>query len=194
MPTLEEILWEHRYRFQDPASASQVWTEFLSDTERERLGSLEEQYQNGKTVGIWMRAKEVEHNLAIVQLAYEFGLPTAEYHRLLKKLNHPIPEEPTPVLTPTWNRDRGELWYQGVKVRSVANVLTAKLVVTILDVFEEVGWAERIDDPLTAGPDPERLRSAIKSLNKGLTHLRFLADGTGIGIRWERDESRQTGG
>lgn len=191
MSTLENVLLQHRRRIQDPESAFRVWTEFLSDAERRRLGSLEDQYQDNKTVGIWVRAKGVDEDLATAQLAYEFGLPTPEYHRLLERLNEPIPVATTLASTPSWNRGRGELWYQGGIVRSIPNVLAAPHITLILDAFEEDSWAERIDDPLPSGPNPERLRDAVRSLNRDLTLLRFRTDGTGRGLRWEPDESHR---
>jgi hypothetical protein len=60
----------------------------------------------------------------------------------------------------------------------------------VLAAFQVADWSERILDPLEWEPglDPtERLRETVKSLNRGLTPgtIRFHADGTGAGIRWE---------
>jgi len=66
--------------------------------------------------------------------------------------------------------------------------------ICILTAFEEDGWPRHIDDPLhpAKGTDSKaRLRYAIHSLN-GCQHpwlIRFFADGTGRGIRWERIEN-----
>lgn len=56
----------------------------------------------------------------------------------------------------------------------------------ILAAFEESGWPEKIDDPLPGGHDApsQRLRDAIKGLNKAQDRIRFEADGTGTGITW----------
>ena len=62
---------------------------------------------------------------------------------------------------------------------------------TILQAFQEQGWAPWIADPLTSSPrqNPKiRLRDAIARLNRRQLHrlLRFQGDGTGRGIRWSQ--------
>ena len=59
----------------------------------------------------------------------------------------------------------------------------------ILQVFEQDGWPERIDDPLTGnGLEPKRrLRDTVESLNdnhKAAGLIRFEMDGTGTGVIW----------
>jgi hypothetical protein len=77
-------------------------------------------------------------------------------------------------------------------------VTIASSVVKILDAFEEEGWPDHILDPLSP-PQSQRtaqradslqLRDTVQSLNRGLTAIRFFADGTGTGVRWERLNSR----
>ncbi len=60
----------------------------------------------------------------------------------------------------------------------------------ILAAFEEEGWPDRIDDPLSlqADLDPKcRLHDTIKRLNQAYKHspLRFYGDGTGEGVCWK---------
>ncbi|MCA9092670.1 MAG: hypothetical protein KDA68_04240 [Planctomycetaceae bacterium] len=85
--------------------------------------------------------------------------------------------------SPKWDKERSELSYNGRVVRSVAR--RAKNIRCILDAFEESAWPCRIDDPLTNGPNDQRLRETIASLNERLDELRFRADGSGEGIIWE---------
>ena len=61
----------------------------------------------------------------------------------------------------------------------------------ILVAFEEEGWPVHILDPLPPHSelDPNRrLHDTINSLNRHQKHplLRFLGNGSGQGIRWER--------
>ena len=61
---------------------------------------------------------------------------------------------------------------------------------TILNAFEEEGWPDRIDDPLSPQPqqDPKRrLADTIKCLNRKQHEnlLHFRGDGTGQGVLWE---------
>jgi hypothetical protein len=67
----------------------------------------------------------------------------------------------------------------------------------ILAAFQEEGWPPRVDDPLPPCDDQEprqRLRDAIKNLNRGQHHgiIRFFGDGTGRGIRWCEVRDRPT--
>lgn len=59
----------------------------------------------------------------------------------------------------------------------------------ILSVFDEEGWARRIDDPLPPiGQDPKkRLQSVIMCLNRNQKArlIRFRGDGNGTGVTWE---------
>jgi hypothetical protein len=61
----------------------------------------------------------------------------------------------------------------------------------ILAAFEEENWTARIDDPLVPHPaidSKRRLHDTINSLNRNQKNplLRFLGDGNGEGICWER--------
>jgi hypothetical protein len=101
--------------------------------------------------------------------------------------DRPLPEGEMPV----WNPEGRELWFRGKLVKQFHH--KAGNQVLILEVFEELGWPPRIDDPLPPKSDQEpkeRLRETMKSLNHGLDVplLRFHADGTGRGIRWEAVE------
>ena len=57
----------------------------------------------------------------------------------------------------------------------------------VLDAFQEDGWPDRIDDPLSPSKDQQRLHETIASLNENmaLPLVHFRADGTGQGIVWE---------
>jgi hypothetical protein len=62
----------------------------------------------------------------------------------------------------------------------------------VLGAFQSQGWPERIIDPLapegTLIPQ-KRLRDTISWLNRDRQQpvIRFMGDGTGIGVRWEYD-------
>ena len=98
-----------------------------------------------------------------------------------------------PQLRPRWDSDRHRLYLGSTIVKEFR--LPAANQETILMSFEEEGWPPRIDDPLPPGPDTDsknRLHDTIKSLNRNQKHflLRFMGDGTGQGIRWERVVNR----
>jgi len=86
---------------------------------------------------------------------------------------------------PTWQRDTASLFFDGKPIKKIRSVTVAKNLVRILDDFEEKGWPDRIDDPLSSSKDQQRLHEAIRRLNGKLSAIRFHADGTGTGIVWE---------
>lgn len=68
----------------------------------------------------------------------------------------------------------------------------------ILAAFQEEGWPEFIDDPLSPEPeqDPKRrLQVTIKSLNRNqlAALLRFHGNGNGLQISWEALQPRRCG-
>jgi len=66
----------------------------------------------------------------------------------------------------------------------------------ILSAFEEEGWPEQIDDPLSPChdiPAKSRLHSAIASLNRNQKNslVHFSGNGTGDGIFWKLSEDSE---
>ena len=90
---------------------------------------------------------------------------------------------------PKWDQQRKELRLGGHLIKQFK--LPAANQEMILSAFEEEGWPPRIDDPLPPPPDQDpklRLHSTINSLNRRhrTSLIRFLGDGNGLGVRWER--------
>lgn len=84
--------------------------------------------------------------------------------------------------TPIWDSACGTLAFSGAKVtfRPIA-----KNCIAVLNVFQEMGWPDRIDDPVPGGHNDERLRQTVRALNKDKSFpILFEADGTGEGVRW----------
>ena len=113
-----------------------------------------------------------------------------EFLYLLEK--HPVAAmqdvKPESGIKPEWDRSRGELRFRGEIIKIIRKIGQAKHVIPVLNAFQEANWPNRMDDPLPGGPDDERLRDTVKSLNSQLTIIRFSADGTGQGFVWERVE------
>jgi hypothetical protein len=66
----------------------------------------------------------------------------------------------------------------------------ARNQVLILETFEELGWPERIDDPLPTNgrtSPKRRVHDAINRLNRNQIKnlIRFYGDGTGTAFCWE---------
>jgi hypothetical protein len=92
-------------------------------------------------------------------------------------------------LAPRWDASRHELRLGPHLIKAFK--LPSPNQETILTVFEEEGWPSRIDDPLPPHPDmmpKQRLHDTIKSLNRNQRQrlVRFVGDGTGLGVCWER--------
>ena len=88
---------------------------------------------------------------------------------------------------PHWDRHRHELKVGPVVVKRFRK--SAPNQERVLDAFEELGWPERVDDPLPVQGEvvpATRLHDTIKRLNCTLTGslLHFVGDGTGRGIEW----------
>jgi hypothetical protein len=90
---------------------------------------------------------------------------------------------------PFYDREETELWARGLLVKDLKK--RAPDQDTVLSSFEELGWALRIDDPLSpkhGGRNPKlRLRDLIHRLNAHHQHsiVRFGGDYTGRGICWK---------
>ncbi len=92
---------------------------------------------------------------------------------------------------PRWDRDRQELRLGSYLVKQFK--VPAPNQEMILAVFQEEGWPPRVDDPLPPQPELDakrRLHDTINSLNRHQKAplVRFVGDGSGQGVRWERGQ------
>ncbi|MFM7116103.1 MAG: hypothetical protein ACKO81_09970 [Planctomycetota bacterium] len=95
---------------------------------------------------------------------------------------------------PAWDKARRILVFAGVVIKRFN--WPARNQELILTAFEEMGWPERIDDPLpiTEGiSQKDRLHDTIKCLNRKrlVKSIRFAGDGSGQGICWRRSEEAE---
>jgi hypothetical protein len=100
-----------------------------------------------------------------------------------------------PAVLPKWDKPSGELRLGSTIIRKVA--ARADKAIKVLDAFEAQAWPSRIANPLhIPSPnisqqnriiyDSELLHNTIRSLNTGLTEIKFHGDGGGEGIQWTR--------
>jgi hypothetical protein len=97
-------------------------------------------------------------------------------------------EDPREAPLPKWDRNRHELMLGSTVVTRFK--MPAAGPEAILTVFEESGWPQHIEDPLSpAGAQVPSLPlyDAVQCLNKTQKQpvLRFLADSANLGVRWE---------
>lgn len=101
----------------------------------------------------------------------------------------PLPAAANEPEIPHWDADRQELTYLGRLVKRYR--LPSPNQTAILSAFAEEGWPARIDDPLSPHGDQDpkrRLHDTIRNLNRAQSFslLRFVGDGSGQGVLWER--------
>lgn len=171
-----------RLRLIPAVVADRVWRQIFSDDERTRLGGdLQAAWQDQGTMAMYMHARFVTYERAMVDIAHGLGLMhPADYERLLLAIGG----HQAGKLRPVWNRDLLELSVGGTVVKKLRSANVARSICRVLDAFQELAWPSRIDDPLPGGSDPQRLREVVRSLERNLTLIRFNADGTGCGIVW----------
>lgn len=92
---------------------------------------------------------------------------------------------------PSWDRTRRVLMFAAQVIKRFN--WPARNQELILTAFEEMGWPDRIDDPLpvTEGiSQKDRLHDTIKCLNRKrlIKSIRFTGDGTGQGVCWRRSD------
>lgn len=89
--------------------------------------------------------------------------------------------------SPRWDREARELCLGSLKVLDFRR-RRAPDQELLLAALQETGWTDRLDNPLPGSGRKahERLRNAVKKLNRKQQHIRFHLDGTGLAITWER--------
>ena len=104
----------------------------------------------------------------------------------LRELAEELEAEPNPLAPtdkPSWSRVNGKLSFDGEVIRTIRRIGNATNVVLVLDTFQELGWPDRVDSPLSGGG--QQHHATIDSLNKGLSRIRFRSDGEGKGFIWK---------
>ncbi|MHB0958236.1 MAG: hypothetical protein ACYC0X_12220 [Pirellulaceae bacterium] len=97
------------------------------------------------------------------------------------------------ITKPRWNPVRRELWVGDSLIKRYRQ--PAPNQEPVLAAFEEEGWPQRIDDPLSPNWDIDpkrRLRDTVAGLNsshKTKDLIVFEPDGTGEGVLWELQSS-----
>jgi hypothetical protein len=92
----------------------------------------------------------------------------------------PRPVAPgTARAVPQWDETARRLTFRGHVCKTYRQ--PAPDQVRVLTTFQEDGWPEAIDDPLSDG----KIAQTVESLNRRLNHIRFRLNGAGTGVIWE---------
>jgi hypothetical protein len=157
-------------------------------TEEERAEVFPEVCESRDIAAVWARLRGISMVRATVDLGVEMHLLTdIDRQRLLRQAGEPSVQLSTP--RPAWNRATGELCLGSELIKRVRRLKVASNVIRVLEAFQEEGWPRHIDDPLPPRrgmqqTPQQRLHETVKSLNSGLSTIRFRADGSGRGVVW----------
>lgn len=184
-PKALSLLQELYLKLQVLQIRERIWERVLTDAQRSELGP--DGWQRN-IVPIWMRWRRIRQERAIVELAHLTGFITdIDYNWLFRVIGETPDRARRNARTPRkphWDRELGQLRWGDNIIRRVRSRTAAHRVVAVLDACQRFGWRKRIpiSDPTI---NDMQLRDAVKSLNVGLSTIRFRSDGTGAGIIWE---------
>jgi len=91
-----------------------------------------------------------------------------------------------PEIEPVWDAENRTLWWNGrVVIRFERRA--APNPELLLESFQELRWVRRMPNPFHGNHKKahEKLRNAIKKLNRRQNVLRFHGGGDGESVRWE---------
>lgn len=180
---VREELENQLLRVKPFAIARLVWEREFTTRERQKLGGdLEQAFRQFRsTPGMWMHVRKVPLARAILDIAILVGtIDKLTFDWLMREIG----ERATDPEKPSWNENSLQLLFKGEIVRRVVRRNAAKNILCIVRAFEEAGWPDCIDDPLSHH-DPQDLHASIQSLNKGMRMLRFHTDGSGRRVCWQ---------
>jgi hypothetical protein len=83
---------------------------------------------------------------------------------------------------PIWDKDRFQLLYKDVLCLQYTR--PAPYQHLLLEAFQEMGWPERIDDPLPSGKRSQTISDLQKKLRESNSLIMIERDGTGKGFSW----------
>ncbi|QDV19493.1 hypothetical protein Pan153_41590 [Gimesia panareensis] len=176
-----EAIRRHATYMNFPCIAEDVWNKYLTENERIRFQSENSGSSPCKSaVGLYARAKGISFVRATIELNRRYGMTDMEYDYLCRELFHFTGERIGPFLIKcadsdrfNWDYDTGILKLDGKQIRKVKKPLNSENICRILDVFQEEDWPEKIFNPFPGVPDPDKLKDTLKSLNAGLSAIRF---------------------
>lgn len=157
-------LSEAYLRIHHPQAAQLLWERVLTPGERKRLhGELPAAYHEcGGTVGIWCTLRGGCKENAVIEINHKLGLMSDTDREWLRREFSLSGGTVTPECHLEWCNETGLLRLNNEVIRKIRRRGTANVDV-VLDSFQEEGWPQRIDNPMT--DSPSRLRETVRSLN-----------------------------
>ena len=173
-------------RVQSAVVADRMWRHLFTEEDRQRLGGdLQACWSGLGTIHMWMQARKVAVEQAVIDVAHGLGMMSKETVDFLRKeLDLESADATPPSDRPIWREDTGELWFDGRVIRRIRVMREPSNIQLLLDAFEAAGWPARIDNILPEGQ--EQLHQTLRSLRRSLEKIRFRSQEGGAAILWER--------
>jgi hypothetical protein len=186
--TIRHEIFKMEWKLSTPSTTKEVWDLLFNDTERQSLGTSYEVAVGRfkSSIKMWTHLRGVSEVQAIPELTCLLGRCSTTRRDLLLRHLDGLPNRNDDSSRPRWSLVDRQLTLNGRPIRTVSGPTRATNVVPVLEAFQNEQWPARIDDPLPGGPDQQRLHATIRSLNTGLSGIRFSSDGTGRGYAWRR--------
>jgi hypothetical protein len=115
----------------------------------------------------------------------DFRLDQLERMKDLLELPAPaVAETPSVTPPPVWDDANATLLWRGDRIRCFRRQ-PAQNQIALIEAFHRARWAKIIPNPFRG--DSEKLRQTVRDLNASLVadSIRFAADGSGEGVRWD---------
>jgi hypothetical protein len=131
---------------------------------------------------MWQQLRGVSQIRAVIDVAYNLGTMNEQTHRwLLRETGeHKRPNSDLPDWRPD---ERGQLFFRGKPIRRVRIISTRSNIQRILDAFQKACWPHRIENPFPK-VDQHQLHQTLRSLNRGLSKIRFGSQEGGRAVIW----------
>ena len=173
-------------RINPPVMAERMWRRLFTEEDREKLGGeLQTSWPRLGTVGLWVQARGVSVEQAVIDVARGLDVMSEQTARWLRReLGLESENAAAPSDRPIWRAETGELRLGDLVIRRVRVLRQPSNIQQILDAFQAAGWPSRIPNNLPYGQ--EQLHQALRSLNTSLQTIRFRAQQGGTAIIWER--------
>jgi hypothetical protein len=134
------------------------------------------------TLSVIASSRQLTLERAALELARAVDIiGIGKYERLRTAIGEPVTQSLHDV--PQWDAKSLELRFRGKVIRRLSP--RAKNCKRILSAFDTDGWPPRIESPLASGRNSSKLREAVRTLNGGLSAIRFYCDGTGEAVTWQ---------
>ncbi len=145
----------------------------LTADERKKLGGDQSaSFQQQYVANFLMDLRGYSLERSIIEIAFQLrSLSVQTYDWLLPEIGELPPRNIRE--NPVWRLDSGLLEFRGEVIKRV-RVAVATNVVLVLDEFQKRNWPGSIENPIKS-VDPQTIHQTVRSLNDGLSDIRFYA-------------------